>query len=234
MLPIMILTPLMAPMIAVDEPAIAAQPIYSLSDSLPAPAYEPLAAFPPAGGMYVRLEGGVTTTRDSQGSGSNEDVEFNEGYLLGIALGHRVTSGTGPLDFDLELEGLWSRQDASNSGALQAVDDVSALAIMLNGLLEFQLMERLSIYGGAGLGVAWLDVGTNNTGANNFSSDDGPFFAWQARTGVQWQFTPGIAGNFGYRFINIDDANLDDNAGGASFDLSTQQHVLEIGVRFGI
>jgi len=234
MLPIIVLTHLMAPMIAVNEPAIADQPIYSLADSLSAraPAYEPLAAFPPAGGMYVRLEGGITTTSNSDSS--NEDVDFDEGYLLGIALGQRATSGAGPLNFSLELEGLWSQQDASNSGALQAVDDVTAAMIFLNGLLEYQLMDRLSIYGGAGLGVAWVDVGTNHDGTNDFTDEDGPFFAWQARTGVQWQFTPGIAGNFGYRFINIDDVNLDDNAGGASFDLSTRQHVLEVGVRFGI
>ena len=41
-----------------------------------------------------------------------------------------------------------------------------------------------------------------------------------------------VAWTLGYRFLNIDDAEIDDDLGGASFDLETQQHIFQLGVRF--
>jgi hypothetical protein len=38
----------------------------------------------------------------------------------------------------------------------------------------------------------------------------------------------------GYRFLNIDDAEIDDGLGDSSFDLETEQHVLEVGLIIGI
>ena len=43
---------------------------------------------------------------------------------------------------------------------------------------------------------------------------------------------PGI--DLGYRFLNTDDAQLDDTNGNASFDLQTRQHMIGLGLRFDI
>ncbi|MDZ4773755.1 MAG: outer membrane beta-barrel protein [Planctomycetota bacterium] len=181
---------------------------------------------------YVRLSGGLVTTEDS--SGPDEDLEFDEGYLLGVAFGRRMGASENGLGFGLEIEGLWTDQDADSKGTLQAVSDVTVIGALLNGTLDFRIADAFTLYGGAGIGVAWLDVGTGSDSLNDFDDEDGPFLAWQARAGVMWHFSENTAFNFGYRFLNIDDAEIDDGIGSAEFDLETQQHVLEVGLTFGI
>ena len=222
-----LLCPLVVSMPLPEVPAPAVQPYLSLSDSLPAKDSTSTAAW--RGGWYARASAGLVTTKDSQGPG-NEVVNFDEGYLLGLAFGQRVNSGQGPLSVNIELEGLWSQQDASTTGALQAVEDVSVLAALLNLTVDFAFAERASVYVGGGVGPAWMDVGSSN----GFQDDDGPFLAWQARAGLEWRFASNTAANLGYRFLNIDDNNVDDGIGNSSFGLETQQHVLEIGLRFGL
>ncbi len=222
-----LLCPLLVSMPMPEVPAIADQPSMSLSDAVPA--QNSSAWTTSRGGWYGRVSGGFVTTKNSQGPGT-ETVDFDEGYLLGLAFGKRVTSGQGPWNVDIDLEGVWTQQDASTSGALQAVEDVTVLAALLNVTVDFAFAERASIYAGGGVGPAWMDVGSTN----GFEDDDGPFLAWQARAGLEWRFTPSLAGNLGYRFLNIDNNNVDDGIGNSSFELETQQHVLEIGLTFGL
>lgn len=180
---------------------------------------------------YVRLSGGLVTTRDSDGP--DEDIEFDEGYLIGLALGHRFGDDRDTLGFRLELEGLWNDQDAEDEGLLEAVSDVSVIGALLNGLLDFRLSESFGLYAGGGVGAAWMDIGTESDALNDFDDEDGPFLAWQARAGLEWWSSDRVAWNFGYRFMNIDDVEIDDDVGDESFDLETQQHTLELGVTFG-
>lgn len=222
-----LLVPLVASMPMPEGSAVVPPSFVSLSDSAPA-----LASAVPdrsRGAWYARVSGGLVTTKDTNGPG-NEKVKFDEGFLLGAALGQRVTSGQGPINVDVDVEGLWTQQDASTTGALQAVNDITVLAALLNATLNVAVAERASLYLGGGVGAAWMSVGTGS----GFKDDDGPFLAWQARTGLEWRFAQSMALNLGYRFLNIDKNNIDNGIGNSSFDLETQQHVLEIGLRFGL
>lgn len=181
---------------------------------------------------YLRLTGGLVTTADSDGP--EEDIEFDEGYLAAVALGRRIGASESGLGFALELEGVWTDQDAADQGPIQAVTDVSVLGALLNAVLDFKFADAFSIYGGAGIGPAWLDVGTESDSINDFDDEDGPFLAWQARVGAAFHFSESVAVHLGYRFLNIDDAQIDDDLGAASFELETQQHVLELGLLLGI
>lgn len=180
--------------------------------------------------MYLRVDGGFVTTEDSDGP--DEDVEFDEGYLVALAFGWRTTPGPGRVDFDVELEGVWNDQDADDQGPIQAVEDVTVAGVFLNGTFDFHLADRWSIYAGAGIGSAWVDVGTESDAVNDFEEDDGPFLAWQAKAGLRFLLTDTMALQGGYRFINIDDVEIDDDLGNADFDLETMQHIAEIGLRF--
>lgn len=182
-------------------------------------------------GLYLRLTGGLVTTESS--SGPDEDIDFDEGYLLSVGIGQRIGASENGLGFSLELEGLWTDQDADDDGPIQAITDVTVAGALLNGIVDFRLADRLSLYGGAGIGVAWLDVGTKSDSINDFDDEDGPFLAWQAKAGLAWRFAPSTALHVGYRFLNIDDAEIDDGIGSSSFDLETQQHVIEAGLIFG-
>src|SRR5262245_12172325 len=65
-------------------------------------------------GLYLQFSGGLTTTTDSDGP--DEDIEFDEGFTLAGVLGSRFgADDDNILAFDLELEILWSDQDADDS-----------------------------------------------------------------------------------------------------------------------
>ena len=179
--------------------------------------------------FYLRATGGLVTTKDSSDNG--EDIDFDEGWLASVGIGDRVGSFSRNVGFSIELDGVWTDQDTDQSGVLAAnVESLNVGALLVNGILDFPIiMDRLSVYGGAGIGVAWLDVG-----GSGFQEDDGPFLAWQAKAGLAWRFTPSTALHVGYRFLNVDNAELDDNASAASFDIETRQHVLEAGFLFGL
>lgn len=184
------------------------------------------------GPTYLRINGGLVTTTSSDGP--DEDIDFNEGYLVALAIGQRMSSGKNPLNFSLELEGLWTDQDADDDGPIQAIQDVTVIGAMLNGLFDFRLADRFSLYAGAGIGAAWMDVGTESDALNDFNDEDGPFLAWQAKAGLMWHTSANTALSLGYRFLNLDDNQIDDDIGSASFDLQTEQHTIELGLNFGI
>ena len=181
---------------------------------------------------YLRLNGGLVTTESS--GGPDEEIDFDEGYLLAAAFGWRLGASDTGLGFSIELEGLWTDQDADDDGPIEAISDLSVLGGMLNGVLDFRFADSISLYAGAGVGAAWLNVGTESDSLGEFDDEDGPFLAWQARAGLAFHLSHTTSLSFGYRFLNVDDVNIDDGAGDPSFDLETQQHALEIGLVFGI
>jgi opacity protein-like surface antigen len=178
---------------------------------------------------YLRATGGLTTTEDSDGP--NRDIDFEDGYLVSLGLGQRFGESDTGLGFALELDAVWTDQDTDTNPAIR---DVTVIAGLINGLLDFRINDQFTLYGGAGIGPAWMDVGTESDAFNDFDDEDGPFLAWQAKAGVGWNLSSSTILHLGYRFLNIDDNEIDDDIGNAEFDLETQQHVLEAGLMFGI
>lgn len=183
---------------------------------------------------YLRIAAGLNTTEDSDGPGGGSDVEFDDGYLVGLAIGRRMGASESGIGFGLELEALWTDQDAEDDGPIDAVRDVTVAGAFLNGLVDFRIADSFTIFGSAGLGPAWLDIGTTSDAINDFDDEDGPFLAWQLRAGVAWHLGESTAFHLAYRFLNVDDAEIDDDLGAADFDLETQQHGIEAGFTFGI
>jgi opacity protein-like surface antigen len=182
-------------------------------------------------GLYLTGLFGLVTTSESDGP--DEDIDFDEGFQVGGGIGTRFAGDDdGPWAFDLEFEVLYNDQDADDEGLLEAVTDITVLAGLINGVAEYALTERFALYGGAGIGLAGLDIGTESDALNDFDEEDGPFLAWQGKAGLRLWTSEDVAWSLGYRFLNIDDAEVDDDIGDASFDLQTQQHVIELGVRF--
>lgn len=183
------------------------------------------------GGLYLQIGGGLTTTIESDGP--DEDLDFDEGFAIPVALGTRFGADDGnAAAFDVELEAIYTDQDADNQGVLEAVTDVTAIAGLVNGVGDFSVSEAISLYAGAGIGLAGLDIGTTSDSVNDFDEEDGPFLAWQLKGGLRFWATDNVSWSVGYRFLNIDDAEIDDDLGGADFDLETRQHVVELGLRF--
>jgi opacity protein-like surface antigen len=194
----------------------------------PAPTYSPMRR----NGGYIQFGFGTTTTSDSDGP--DEDVDFDEGYAVPLAFGRRTHAEDGNgVALDWELEALWTDQDTDDpDGPIQAVVDVTVLGALINAIGVFALSDALSLYAGGGAGAAFMDIGTESDALNDFDDEDGPFLTWQAKAGLRWYSSPRTSWSLGYRFVNIDDVEIDDDVGDASFDLETEQHVLELGVRF--
>jgi opacity protein-like surface antigen len=208
------------------------RPMFDSSESHPDSTYALVVrqvSEPESSTTYLRFTGGLVTTKDSSDSG--EEIDFDEGWLASVGFGKRVANLSSRVGFSLELDGIWTDQDTDQSGILVAnVTDINVAAVLLNGLIDFPIVkDALSIYAGAGIGAAWLDVG-----GSGFDEDDGPFLAWQGKAGLSLLLSKSVALHVGYRFLNVDDAELDDDASSASFDLETRQHVLEAGLIFGL
>jgi opacity protein-like surface antigen len=180
---------------------------------------------------YWSLGGSFVTTRSSDGP--SEEIDFDEGWGAQVAFGHRhYGSEKRSLMFDLEVEGLYTDQEPDRDDG--PFEDLNTAAIMLNALGALPVGERAEVFFGGGLGLGWLDIGSSSDGLNSFDDEDGPFFAWQLRAGLRFDVAATTQLEVGYRFMNIDDAQIDDGIGDSDFDLETEQHSLGLSVRFGV
>lgn len=205
------------------------------------PAVEPLSAVaprllqtePPSPDWYVALGFQTVTTRNVDGP--NEEIDFDEGFAIPLALGHRFhASEDGRFGVSVELEGIYTDQEAEDDNFFSAVRDITGVSVLVNGVLDYAITEVVGVYGGLGVGLSWLDINTEDDGLSTFEDEDGPFLAWQAKAGVLFRVSESFGIDLAYRFLNIDDAEIDDTNGNASFDLETQQHMIGLGLRFGV
>ena len=51
---------------------------------------------------------------------------------------------------------------------------------------------------------------------------------------MRWYANEDVSVSLGYRFLNVDDVEIDDDSGTAAFELETEQHAIELGVRFAL
>ena len=182
---------------------------------------------------YVQVGYQHVTTRSSDGP--SEDVEFDEGFAVPLILGKRFSSNSYEnLGFAIELEGIYSDQEAENDPVFDAVRDITAVNVLLNGVADYSFNERFGIYAGGGIGVSFLDVGNESDNLSEFEDEDGPFLSWQLKAGAIVQATESLGIDIGYRFLNIDDVELDDTNGNADFDLQIEQHMVGVGFRFDL
>jgi opacity protein-like surface antigen len=181
---------------------------------------------------YWSVGASFVTTRSAEGPG--EEIDFDEGWGLQLALGHRYFGATDDgMMLDVELEGLYSDQESKSSGAPRPIDDLNTAAVMLNGLVALHIADETEFFLGAGIGLGWLDIGTRSDSLSSFDDEDGPFFAWQVKAGVRFALGSATDLEVGYRFLDIDDAEIDDGIGDLDFELATQQHSVGVTVRFG-
>lgn len=187
----------------------------------------------PRSDWYLGLGFQTVTTRNVDGP--NEEIDFDEGFAVPLSLGRRVhASEDGRFGVSVELEAIYTDQEAEDDNFFSAVRDITGINALVNGVLDYRVTEVVGVYGGLGVGVAWLDINTEDDGLSSFEDEDGPFLAWQAKAGLLFQVSDGVGIDVGYRFLNVDDAELDDTNGNADFALETEQHMLGLGLRLDV
>lgn len=118
----------------------------------------------------------------------------SEEALYSVHVGSKIAE-SGPVSHSLFAELGYSKDN-------DVISEVEITPLTFNYKLDYQLNDRLSLYAGAGAGVAFID-------ARVFGfSDDSAEFAAQAFAGLGYDVTPNFQVYGGARYLWIDDTTL--------------------------
>lgn len=133
-----------------------------------------------AAGTYAALRGGFNDLRPSNliGSGVNSEAKFDNGTVLGLAIGHAYGNG-----WRMEAEVSRRDNDVKSVSGVSGTGDVTSHALMLNGYYDFPAVSGITPYLGLGAGYALIDADVSPVGGSRIDDSDGTF-AWQAIAGL--------------------------------------------------
>ncbi|HEX7125501.1 MAG TPA: outer membrane beta-barrel protein, partial [Thermodesulfobacteriota bacterium] len=167
---------------------------------------------------------GLTDTeiRDITAGGIERDMESDDGWGGGLALGYGSRGG-----LRFEVEGAYRKNDANlrpGGPVLPASEgDIHSIAIMGNLYFEPQLKFPVNPYIGAGAGYANVALDVNDLDID----DDDWVFAYQAMAGAVLKLGAQAGLFAGYRYFATDDPAFQGT------DIEYRTHNLEVGLRFG-
>jgi outer membrane protein OmpA-like peptidoglycan-associated protein/opacity protein-like surface antigen len=203
------------------------------------------------GAWYVGGEFGPMIVEDSEaqftpgttaGSTGTVQVGFDEGFdgagFVGYDFGaFRIEAEVSYKQADTEeliTNGIVLPGTTGTTGLFTGGNgDVSVLAGMVNGLLDFGDEDGLSGFAGGGVGIARVDVNGISAFTNTAAvfDDSDTRFAWQVVAGVRQALTPNIDIHLKYRFFNVDDLEMV-GFGGRTVNTDLRTHSLLGGITF--
>ncbi len=171
-----------------------------------------------AGAMLVEdldLDIGTVNNAGSLDHRAGYDFEGTVGYDFG---GFRAEVEVGYREADIK-SGRFTTPGIPNSangagsftGSTALNGDTNALSFMVNGMLDFGDDDGLQGFVGGGAGVARVSV--EPVFAGPFIDDSDTGFAWQAIAGVRAPLSTNWDVGLKYRFFNVDNVDLVDQAG---------------------
>ena len=139
-------------------------------------------------------------------------LEFDDaGYALSAAMGrrhsHRLRSeiefAIRGNEFDLGVPSFFGGTD-------EASTEIRAYSLMKNFVYELPNQTRFTPYGGAGLGISFIDIDTSASPfiADGAFSDDDTAFSWQVIAGVSARLNHAADFIFEYRYFATSDLEL--------------------------
>ena len=180
-----------------------------------------------AGGLGASFLNDVDTT-DS--TGFTITTDFDTGFLGTGAFGRSFGN------FRAEGEVFYNTNDVDTVSALgisiAGSGDVSTTGLMVNGYYDFETNSKWTPYIGGGIGGANVSINNLSIVGIQIADDDTTVFAYQAKVGVAYEFSPAWEGTFGYRFFGTEDADFVDSVGDPFSTDGTQAHIVELGIRF--
>jgi opacity protein-like surface antigen len=165
-----------------------------------------------AGGLYLSVFGGANWQSDSDAaytglySSARQSIEPDTGFVLGGAIGAKLTNWVNGLRGELEvsyrrndLGGLWTSSGGEGSGPIDG--NISTFAIMANALYDFNLGWNIRPHVGAGIG--WGRTQADGAFVSYTSTFDmeATGFAWQLIAGFNYQCAPGVDVGIDYRYF---------------------------------
>ncbi|MFO1242970.1 MAG: porin family protein [Rickettsiales bacterium] len=186
---------------------------------------------------YVGLQGSMNFVDDGDVDTSNAligntDIEYDNGYGVGIALGY-MPAGTGSLldNMRFELEYGYRKSDVDSVDGITGDGNIHSNTGMLNAYYDFNTGTQWLPYVGAGLGWSQVELKTGRGAVN----DDDSVFAWNLMAGVGYAPTsiPNTVWTIGYRYFATEDPDFSITPafGGGRAETDYDVHNIEAGVR---
>jgi opacity protein-like surface antigen len=234
-----------------DEPTEDDEPAEPVADEDPTPAPRQAEPEPDrATDWYVAGDVGYVGISDGDYDFIGAAVIPHEAEFDG-GLGYFVQVGRRFDNLRVEVELGRRSNDADRFGSfidvVAARGSLDANSLMLNGVYDFRIGERLRPYLGAGIGGARIKADAVRKAVNDpdrtgalLGSDNR--FAWQALAGVSWQLAERWALTLNYRYFDAGDARIEYGVGceadGANcifrdqLDQEYNPHTVSAGVRY--
>ena len=192
-----------------------------------------------AGDVYLGFRGGASLLQNSDmtieipGVGQIAELEFDPGWLAGVAAGFEFDSGFAVEgEFTFRQNGI--DQERLMGGIIPIDGFIRSYALMANGYYRLDTGTMFTPYVGAGAGGALLSVDADSVGGNFSDSDFA--FAYQAMGGVAAEITPQVSAGLEYRYFATAGQEFTDSAGGGTVtvdpDYSTHNILVTLIYRF--
>ena len=178
---------------------------------------------------YAAFGAGATFLNDNETTQAGITItsEFDTGGALFGSVGATI----GNFRAEGELFSSYNEvTDMTGNGiTIDTVGDFATVALMLNGYFDIPTGSKWRPYLGGGIGFANVSYNDIVLRGVLVTDDDDTVFAYQAKVGITYSFSPRWDGMLGYRYFGTDNANFVDSTGFAFNADGVQMHVIEIG-----
>jgi opacity protein-like surface antigen len=156
------------------------------------------------------------------------EISVNNSVSFAGALGLRLSRNT---RIEAELGYRRADMDILDTGSANAKigGQLRTTTLLLNGIYDFDIWDRVNPFVSAGLGVAWHDGKIEDTGNIAASvSDSDMALAWTLGGGLRYTLRDGVAMSGSYRYLGTTDIGLE------SANLEFGSHEFRIGLDYDL
>jgi opacity protein-like surface antigen len=182
---------------------------------------------------YLTFDIGADSVVDID-SNPTGTVSYDTGISSSLAVGRHLFGGK--LAFNGELETFYSftRLDDGDLVKLSpnSPRDHASLALLVNGMLEWNLGKSFAWYGGVGVGYASVRLDSFDFG--DLDQVDKSALAYQFKIGALYRLGQNLDFLLGYRYFQTEDIQIDNVVTLSSFDVTNQENIFEAGLRWGL
>ncbi len=186
-------------------------------------------------GWYYGLGAGgaLLTDGDYKTAANNTgDFEHEIGFLVSGAVGYKF--GMPRLEAEILYQSNdYDKHNATGSAAVDATGDISSLAFMVNGYLDFANESSFTPFIMAGAGVANVEIDNLRSSGSQLADNDDTVFAYQVGAGVAVDINENFILDFKYCYFGTGDQDFPDILNGSgTLENEFASHNITIGFRY--
>ncbi len=193
----------------------AAASLLALPQVVAAQSSAPAGNNPLNSGIYIEGALGVNAADEIEFDGGDgivdSSIDPNTGFLGSLHLGYNLPQGALNIRVEGELAARANEVDEIEQDGLANIElenaDVTSLAFMLNGLLDYYITPNLALSAGAGVGAA------NVAFDLAVLDDDDTGLAYQGRLGARYSFSGNSTVSLAYTYFATSELEVETEIG---------------------